>query len=85
MFAEQKINIFLRRGGMRGRRKDFGAAGSAEYMYYMQVSTNLGLTLVSGHFGTRTIGHWILGNLIPGQLDTRQYGTLMEKGHFGNK
>ena len=41
MIAEQKINIFLRRGGMRGRRKDFGAAGSAEYMYYMQVNTTL--------------------------------------------
>ena len=26
---------------MRGRRKDFGAAGSAEYMYYMQVNTTL--------------------------------------------
>ena len=32
---------------MRGRRKDFGAAGSAEYMYYMQVNTNLGFSLVT--------------------------------------
>ena len=81
MFAEQKNNIFLRRGGMRGRRKDFGAAGSAEYMYYMQVNTNLGFTLVTLAPEQLDIGYY----LIPGQLDTRKFGTLMEKGHFGNK